>query len=63
MTEPLPAKLRWSSRKFWSMVALEVTATGLLMADLIESSEWVSVTLFLAGAYYAANVATEYVRK
>lgn len=61
MTEDV--QTRWTSRKFWSMAALELISTGLLTAGLIEAGHWVTVTLSLAGAYFTANVAQRIVER
>ena len=59
MNEPAnePAKQRWSSRKFWSVMFWEAVATGLLIYGAIDQSVWETITMFLIPAYIAGNVA------
>lgn len=50
-----PAKVRYSSRKFLTMVAVCVGATALLWFDQIGESTWQQVLAFTVIPYFLAN--------
>jgi len=48
--------LRWSSRKFWTMVSASVVFTGLLIAGVIDGTLYATLILPTIGSYFASNV-------
>lgn len=56
-------KERWSSRKFLTMVVLEMITTALLWVGKIGPEHWVEVTSWLAAAYFVANVGQRFAEK
>lgn len=47
---------RFTSRKLSLTIASLLLASGFLVADKLDGSEWVTVTIFILGMYKAANV-------
>jgi len=48
---------RWSSRKFWTMLAATALATGLLLAGHITEDAYIWLFGMTIGSYFTANVA------
>ena len=51
------AKVRWSSRKFWTMIFWQAVFTLLLCIGKIPESTFEAVTYLLLGGYLVSNVA------
>lgn len=47
---------RWSSRKFWTMVAAVILFTVLLAVKLISESAYIALILPTIGSYFVSNV-------
>ena len=54
---------RYASRKFVLSCAAFLAGTGLLIAGLISSDQWVTFTQWIVGLYLAANVGDQAVTK
>lgn len=54
---------RYASRKFILASAAFLAGTGLLVAGLVSSEQWVSFTTWTLGLYCAANVSQKAVVK
>ncbi len=50
-------KLRWSSRKFWTMMLWQAVFTALLTFEVLPVEAFVTLTMMLLGSYFLANAA------
>lgn len=49
--------MKWTSRKFWTMMLWQAVATAMLWFGKLESEHYWMLSGILVGSYMAANVA------
>ena len=50
------AAVRWSSRKFWTMMVWQTVFTGLLIGGYLPDAIYAGLSAWNLGAYIAGNV-------
>lgn len=51
---------RWSSRKFWTMIAATTLSTALLLLGKVSESTYLWLFGMTIGSYFTANVAQHF---
>lgn len=55
-TKSRDVKMKWTSRKFWTVITCQVGVFAMLWFDKIAGGEFVTLTTLLVGGYLTANV-------
>lgn len=51
------ARMRWSSRKFWTMMFWQTAMTALMVLDKLPVSTFEALSYLILGGYFLSNVA------